>query len=330
MKRSYLTTVLIMIMCGTGCKGQNEEQMTNRNNPLNCNPETGICELPDTTMAQKGAGIKSDTAPVKLIYFTDPICSSCWGIEPQLRRLELEYGHAIDIEYHMGGLLPDWSYNSGGISKPSDVAHHWDEVSHYYDMPIDGDVWLQDPLPSSYPPSIAFRAASLQSSEKTHNFLRRMREMVFLERKNITRREHLSAAATACGLDTTRLWADYEQEGRHRFEADLKLAREMGVRGFPSLFFVNAAGTQVFVYGSRPYEEIVAAVKKLNSEVSRQTYAKNWQDLFAHFPTLTAREYAELSGQPRANAEKQLQELTTAHKLTRYDTKNGSLWRVRQ
>lgn len=24
------------------------------------------------------------TKPIKVMYFTDPICSACWGIEPQL------------------------------------------------------------------------------------------------------------------------------------------------------------------------------------------------------------------------------------------------------
>jgi predicted DsbA family dithiol-disulfide isomerase len=123
--------------------------------------------------------IKSDKKPVKIIYYTDPICSSCWGIEPQLRKLKLEYGNNIEVEYRMGGLLPNWSYNSGGISKPSDVAHHWDEVSVYYDMPIDGNVWLEDPLNSSYPPSIAFKAAQMQDNEKAILFLREIREMVF-------------------------------------------------------------------------------------------------------------------------------------------------------
>ena len=69
--------------------------------------------------------------------------------------MKLEYGDYINIEYHMGGLVPSWEgFNSGGITKPSDVAHHWDEVSKYYEMPIDGDIWLEDPLHSSYPPSI--------------------------------------------------------------------------------------------------------------------------------------------------------------------------------
>ena len=126
--------------------------------------------------------VPKGTKPVHILYFTDPICSSCWGIEPQLRRLKLEYGDQMELEYRMGGLLPSWEvYNSGSISKPSDVAHHWDEVSLFYEMPIDGDVWLDDPLSSSYPPSIAFKAAQMQDEKKAVQFLRRIREMVFLE-----------------------------------------------------------------------------------------------------------------------------------------------------
>ena len=178
--------------------------------------------------------------PVKIIYFTDPICSSCWGIEPQLRKLKLEYGNNIEIDYRMGGLLPNWSYNSGGISKPSDVAHHWDEVSLYYDMPIDGDIWLENPLNSSYPPSIAFKAAQMQDETKAVQFMRRIREMVFLEKKNITLWEHISKAASETGLDAVKLKTDYETKAIELFEADLELAKNMGVRGFPTLFFIDS------------------------------------------------------------------------------------------
>lgn len=166
------------------CNGQNKITMTNEmpTNPLLCDPVEGICGVPENSSAISPIK-ESIEKPIKVVYFTDPICSSCWGIEPQLRKLKLEYGNLVEIEYRMGGLLPDWSYNSGGISKPSDVAHHWDEVSVYYDMPIDGDVWLEDPLPSSYPPSIAFKAAQLQDQEKAVSFMRELRELVFLKKK---------------------------------------------------------------------------------------------------------------------------------------------------
>ncbi|WP_337069209.1 DsbA family protein [Pontibacter sp. 13R65] len=85
--------------------------------------------MPNSGSTSPVQAVSAGKEPVKVIYFIDPICSSCWGIEPRLRKLKLEYGNSIKIEYRMGRFLPNWSYNSGGISKPSDVAHHWNEVS---------------------------------------------------------------------------------------------------------------------------------------------------------------------------------------------------------
>jgi putative protein-disulfide isomerase len=261
------------------------------------------------------------------VYFTDPICSSCWGIEPQLRKLKLEYGTEIEFEYHMGGLLPQWEgFNGGGITKPSDVAHHWDEVSQHYQMPIDGDVWLEDPLPSSYPPSIAFKAAQMQDEHKAHLFLRKVREMVFLEKKNITRWEHLSAAAQAVGLDMLRFKADYEGPAQQHFQNDLKLARQLGVRGFPSVFVQNQSVQQQFVYGVRPYEQFEQAVLQLHPGARKTAINTDPNHLFATYPTLTNREFATLAGLSPEVAAQKLSAMEQQGLLRQQRTKNGSIW----
>ncbi len=304
--------------------------MQEKINPLLCDIETGICEIPDTKADNSKTEISSSTQkPVKVIYYTDPICSSCWGIEPQLRKLKLEYGNTIDIEYRMGGLLPDWSYNSGGIGKPADVAHHWDEVSAYYDMPIDGDLWLEDPLNSSYPPSIAFKAAQLQDNEKAILFLREIREMVFLKKKNIAKWEFLEAAAKNVGLNVEQLKTDYEGNAKELFDQDLKLGKELGVRGFPTMFFVDEKGNTELVYGTKPYSFYEVAVLKLAPTARKSEYKKNWEDLFAIYRTLTAKEFSELSGHPRGESEKLLEELTTKGELEKWSTKNGALWKIK-
>ncbi len=329
MKPAYLLLIILLASDSMQCHAQNGKNMQ-QNNPLLCDPETGICEIPVSTATSGSAGsVPVTEKPIKLIYFTDPICSSCWGIEPQLRKLKLEYGDSIDIEYRMGGLLPDWSYNSGGISKPSDVARHWDEVSIYYDMPIDGDVWLEDPLPSSYPPSIAFKAAQMQDHHKAVAFLRVIREMVFLEKKNITRWEHLELAAQQVGLDRAQFKTDFEGKAKILFEEDLKLARQWGVRGFPTMFFTDAAGKQQVVNGSKPYGAYLDAIQQLLPALSPKSYDKGWEALFSIYPSLTAKELSELTQTPRADAEQQLEKLTSEGKLRKKLTKNGSLWTVR-
>lgn len=295
-------------------------------NPLLCDIETGMCEIPDATAnTQKNLG-ELDNQSVKIIYYTDPICSTCWGIEPQLRKLKLEYRHTIAIDYRMGGLLPDWSYNSGGISKPSDVAHHWDEVSGRYDMPIDGDVWLEDPLSSSYPPSIAFKAAQLQSEKKAILFLREIREMVFLTKKNIAKWENLAAAAQKVGLDLAQFSADYKGKAQDLFGQDLALAQQLGVRGFPTMFFVDQNGDMEKVYGLKPYADYENALRKQLPSATKSAIDPDWKNLFSIYHSLTSREFTELSGIARKDSDVYLQTLVDAGHLSKLTTKNGILW----
>lgn len=330
-------TILISLSSITACQGQSKSKdMSNDNdtikaNPLLCDPETGMCELP-LNEGQEGmkVTVPSKDKKIKVVYFTDPICSSCWGIEPQLRKLKLEYGKYIEIEYRMGGLLPDWSYNSGGISQPSDVASHWDEVSIHYDMPIDGDVWLEDPLDSSYPPSIAFKAAQMQNEEKALLFMREIREMVFLKKINIAKWENLAKAAENVGLNVEQLKIDFEGKAKTLFEEDLKLSQEYGVRGFPTLYFVDSTGNKETIYGSQQYAFYETAILKIDSSIKKSEYNKDWKALFQKFESLTANEFSFLSGNPRKESEDILNKISDKGDLKKFTTKNGSIWMLQK
>ena len=59
-------------------------------NPMMCDPETGICEIPVVLTSGNDINTAATHNKIRMLYFTDPICSSCWGIEPQLRKLKLE------------------------------------------------------------------------------------------------------------------------------------------------------------------------------------------------------------------------------------------------
>jgi predicted DsbA family dithiol-disulfide isomerase len=327
--KALLTPLLLLTLFAGACAQAPERAAT----PLLCDPDSAVCTVPGQggpSAAALDARPVGSSKPITLLYFTDPICSSCWGNEPQLRRLKLEYGDAIDIQYHMGGLLPSWEvYNSGGISKPSDVAGHWDEVSPHYRMPIIGDVWLEDPLPSSYPPSIAFKAAELQDHTKALIFLRRMREQVLVEKKNITKWPVIAEAAVFAALDTARLHADYNGAANALFQADLTLARSLGVRGFPTFIFSNAAGERQVVYGARPYAQFEAAVKALKPDVMGKQLPSTLAELFKVHHSWCAEEVAVMLGITHEAAITQLKEAQAKGVITSVDTRNGSLWRKR-
>lgn len=331
MKITHLLSITFFTLGTTSCNSQNKNNMKQQNNPLMCDPETGVCEIPtNETNSDESSLITAGKKPVKVIYFTDPICSACWGIEPQLRKLKLEYGDSVEVDYRMGGMLKDWSYNNGEISKPSDVAHHWDEVSAYYDMPIDGDVWLEDPLDSSFPASIAFKAAQMQNNEKAILYLREVREMVFVKKMNIAKWENLVQAAKNVGLDVEKFKADYEGQAKVLFEEDLKMARQFGVRGFPTLFFTDASGRTELVYGSKPYSAFEQTLLKLLSTATKQSYDKSWSSIFSKYNSLTAKEFSVLSGVSRNESENLLNELTRKQNLKRVTSKNGALWTLQK
>jgi putative protein-disulfide isomerase len=323
-----ILSLLLILICSASCQSQTNSKMSeDKTNPLLCDPVSGMCEMPVGEKSNEKTAIPTENKPVKIIYYTDPICSSCWGIEPQLRKLKLEYGDYFEIDYRMGGLLPDWSYNSGGISKPSDVAHHWDEASLYYEMPIDGNVWIEDPLDSSYPSCIAMKAAQMQSKTKAVSFMRILREKLYIDKKNIAKWENIAEAAKIAGLDVQKLKTDYEGEAKKLFQEDLNLAKTLGVRGFPTLFLADADNNQLTVYGSKPYASYENALLALFPDAKKKTIKNETPlDLFEIFPTLAPKEYAVILDKSTSEATSILEKLYQQDLLDKKTIKNGSLY----
>lgn len=323
-----LITIVTLLLINININAQKGTNMkSDKTNPLLCNPETGFCEIPGAQKENITEDNISKDKSVKIIYFTDPICSACWGIEPQLRKLKLEYGNYIEIDYRMGGLLPDWSYNSGGISGPQDVAKHWEDASKCYQMPISGDVWLEDPLSSSFPPSIAFKAAQIQDTEKAIAFMRKLRELLFIEKKNITKWEMIELAAISAKLDINILKKEIENEAKLAFTEDLTLCRKMGVRGFPTLFFIAENDKQSVIYEVRPYEDFETSILKIIPEAKKEKLDNASEEtIFNYFPTLTTKEYALLNNISYNEANTLLEKMVIEEKLEKKAINTGAIY----
>ena len=283
--------------------------------------------LPLITKPERAAKKRKKTQEISILYYTDPICSTCWGIQPQLRKLQLEYGDHVTIEYKMGGLLPSWeNFNRFGITKPTDVAAHWEEVCSFYEMPINQNIWLEDPLPSSYPPSIAFKAAQIQDTEKAILFLRKIREMVFLENKNIVKKEFLHAAAFEVGLDAARLMRDLEGKAQSLFREDLMLADRLNVKELPTLFFSNQEGFQLTLNGYQPYESFEEILQQLHPGIKKSKYNTSAVFLFKQFQSMTSKEFSFLRDEKEKEASYVLQDLYAQKKISQLESTSGNMW----
>ncbi len=267
--------------------------------------------------------------PLKILYFTDPICSTCWVIQPILRKLQLEYDDFIEIEYRMGGLLPSWvNFNRGNIANPNDVATHWEDVSQQFSTPIDGDVWIEDPLESSFPPSIAFKAAQLQSKENAVLFLSRLKEMVFIEKKNITKTEFIEDAALKCGLDAAVLLKDIRTKAVDLFLDDLRLAQYNEIKTFPTLFFINET-KNVSVKGLQTYEKLESIVTELLPDCIKKPNTVQPEALFQKYNYMTEMEFSFLMNCTVEKSQDILNQLNSEEIIEKYDSKNGLLWRYK-
>ncbi len=268
--------------------------------------------------------------PFKIIYFTDPICSTCWIIQPILRKLKLEFGDLLDIEYRMGGLLPSWkNYNKGGIKTPLDAAKHWEEVNISQEMALAGDVWIDDPINSSYPPSIAFKSAQIQDNDKAISFLRRLKELVFLEQKNITKWEVIEEAALSSGLDTAVLKEDIASNGYNLFLLDLELAKKLNVRSFPTFFFLENDKIMETIIGERSYESFKKTIAQyiLKTDTLEETHKP--ETLFSMFHNMTENEYSFISNTPIKETRVILNELYQQDIITKYDSKYDIVWMLK-
>lgn len=239
-------------------------------------------------------------APIELIYYTDPLCSWSWAIEPQWRRLQYEFGDRLVYRYSMGGLLRDWQQFSdplNHISRPVQMGPVWIQVRHLTGMPIDEKIWVKNPPTSSYPACIAVKAASQQGPEVEASYLRRLREAVMLEGRNISQREVLLELGAELnpklGFDGDRFERDLDHpDAVEAFRQDLKEMRYRGIARFPSIMVRPNSGRSLLMMGYRPYCVLRDAITQLAPELEPQRPITDAIAYLTHWETITVPEVA--------------------------------------
>ena len=233
-----------------------------------CDLETGVCgEAGDEEM--EIIDFNQPEKSINIYYVTDPICSHCWAIEPELRRFVEQYGDYFNFHTVMGGLLEKWHDGpidpANGIYKPADVAGHWREVGEHSRMPIDGTLMIDNPVQSSYPASRVFKVI-----QKNHNnaiafeYLRRAREALFVFNQNISDQSVTIEIVNKIGLDGEAIVNEAEQPiGQQLLNEDFALVRSLGARGFPTIIMMNEENKGVKIVGGRPFEFYVDGLKQV-------------------------------------------------------------------
>jgi predicted DsbA family dithiol-disulfide isomerase len=263
----------------------------------------------------------------EILYFTDPICSTCWTIQPELRFLKMTYGERISLRYVMAGLLPGWeNFDRGGIRKPADVARHWEEVARESGMPIDGKIWMNNPLSSSFPPSIAFKAAQMQDIDKAIIFLRKLNEAVFIHRHDITEAGLVKQLAFDSGLDATRMMRDINGRATQLFYQDLQLANEYKVELLPTFIFRRNGEVVERMMGGIDMRNFESILLRIDPTLHKVKAEIDPEGVFRQYPSLTKREFRFLTNTSDDEADLMLASLMECGSIKECRTDIGSIW----
>jgi 2-polyprenyl-6-methoxyphenol hydroxylase-like FAD-dependent oxidoreductase/predicted DsbA family dithiol-disulfide isomerase len=207
---------------------------------------------------------------IKVIYFSDPVCSTCWIVDPYIKKLLREYGKMIDLEVVMGGLLDDWSTLCQPTSDSETrqyLCNLWSGEEKKFDIRLDITVWETTPVRSSIPASVAYYAAAKQGNKQGDLFIRIVREMLFLRGKDISQSHHLRSAALEAGIDIQLFnEALLSGEAKDLFDQRQQLRSIWKPKYYPALIFQNSDGE--WFQGMDPV-----------GEYSLEAMYKNWEQL---------------------------------------------------
>ncbi|MFI8182162.1 DsbA family protein [Actinacidiphila glaucinigra] len=276
---------------------------------------------------------------VEVVEYTDPLCPWAWGSEPVFRRLRAALGGRVRWRRVHGVLFDvDDDPPPDAAAETAWYARHVEVISAHTRAPRAER--LSRVAASSWPASLAAKAAELQGEEVAGRVLRRLRETVFvLGEPADTPALALAAVRGTPGLDPVRFAADagagdvLERVRADRAEARRPVREVLSVRSasphpgaaketgdgghryaLPTLLVRSPAGRRV-VPGWRPYEEYASAVEELTPGLLRSPAPLPPSEALRRYRSLTDPERALLvtGAWPPPEA-------------VRVDTGNGPLW----
>ena len=166
---------------------------------------------------------------IEVVEYTDCVCSTAWGAEPLLRRLDWRHGHHLTWRKVQGGLVGNAAAgkeNWDRIGAAEPMRAYWRRVWKLTGMPYPNPMRIM--LQSTDPAGRAIKAAELQGQEVAHAVLRRFREQIFVFGIGPQTPEEFDAATVGvAGLDRARWHADMSSpEVAAAYQADWRETRE--------------------------------------------------------------------------------------------------------
>lgn len=277
---------------------------------------------------EKSTCLESGKKSLEIYVFIDPLCPECWALEPILKKLHLEYGSYFSIKHIISGKLASLNLRKG--TNTENIANIWERTASRSGMSCDGDIWFENPISTPFTASIAIKAAELQGRRVGLRFLRKLQELLFLQKQNISDESVLLQCAKSVGLDVDEFEKDIHSESAARaLQCDLQITTEMEVDQIPTLVFFNEniEDEGMKVTGCYPYEVYVKIIGELLGETPKPAPLPPLEDFLQMYKFVASIEISVVYNMPVNEVEKELKKLLFKQKVELVPVKYGTFWR---
>ncbi|QOR68826.1 DsbA family protein [Cytobacillus suaedae] len=260
--------------------------------------------------------------------FIDPLCPDCWALEPVLKKLMIEYGQFFTIRHVLSGRLA--TLNLGKKQKHENIAQVWERTGSRSGMSCDGTLWFENPISTPYAASVAIKAAELQGKRSGIRFLRKLQEVLFLEKQNICEESVLIECASLVNLDVEEFTNDLHSDSASKgFQCDLKITSEMEVDEIPTLVFFNEniEDEGIKITGCYPYEMYVDILHDMLGDEPAPSSLPPMEEFMSYFKFVASKELSVVYNLSISEVEREMKKLLLKQKVEHVPVKYGSFWR---
>ncbi|AST94221.1 dithiol-disulfide isomerase [Sutcliffiella cohnii] len=266
--------------------------------------------------------------PIEIYLFIDPLCPECWGLEPILKKLQIEYGRYFTIKHVLSGKLA--TLNLGKKNAPETMAKTWERTANRSGMSCDGSLWLEQPISTPFAASVAIKAAELQGRRSGSKFLRKLQEVLFLQKQDISNIDVLKECAISVQLDVEEFERDLKEEyAAKALQCDLKITSEMEVQEIPSLVFFNEniEAEGIKVSGCHSYEIYVEILQDMINETLKPDIPPSIEQFLKRFEFVATKELAVVYNLTEQEVEREMKKLVLKQKVEQVPVKYGTFWK---
>ena len=254
-----------------------------------------------------------------------------------VRRLMADFGDELRFRFVMAGLAREYSADD----HPRMVTA-WLDQAERSRMPFDPLIWRDSPPKSTYPASMAMKAAADQSpADGGYAYLRAVREGIFCFRRKLDTADALTEVATQTGLNGDRFRLDLNSNAVvEAFGDDLEIARDVDEKAraagyavaagskervtLPTLYFTGEDGARQEVYGAAEYPDYRAAAMAAGAKPDGPKLGVI--DALNRFGRMATREVEEVCGLKGPRAEGELWQLALEFEVKPTRVLTGWLW----